>query len=425
MSGGVALRLAALLLAALLAGTGCATGGTSAKGSSAPASGAGSGTSAKGSSAPASGAGTAGSTPTDPGLNSALASLGLGSAAGPIASLIGAGMDYLHGLFSRPPTNEKGERGGARQQQIDADLEREVERHQREATVRPPVEQGVAIVRDHQAGQPPSGPGDRSPGQGVRILKDHLAPAPTSSRPAPRVDADGFVPIYAGSRLVRRERDIDGDGRPDVIVHYGADGRPVRREESSQLDGRFDTVTHYRDGRIARRESDTDGDGRPDLWTEYDAQERPARTEALLAPSRKVVQVYAEGRIAREEWRRLPEDRVERRLTYANGRVVEREEDSTGAGVLDVISIFDAQGRLMKQGRRTAEGRVAVWRYFAPDGGTVVREEELGTDGQVTAVAYYENGRLARRELYVLDDALLQRTLPAPRLTETPRDGNG
>ena len=138
----------------------------------------------------------------------------------------------------------------------------------------------------------------------------------------------------------------------------------------------------------------------------------------LLAADRKLVQEYADGRLAREEWRRLPEDRVETRLTYADGRVVQKEEDSTGGGVLDVVSTFDEQGRVVKQGRRTAEGRLAAWRYFAPEDGAVVREEELAPDGQVTAVAYYENGRLARRELYELDETLLRRTLPAPRLSE-------
>jgi hypothetical protein len=414
VSGGGARRLAGLLLAALLAGTGCATGGTSATGSSAPVS----------------GAGTEAPATADPGVRSALIGLALGSAGGPIGSVIGAGLGYLHGLYARWQTHRQSEREGVRQQQIDDELEREVERRQGEAAARPPADQGVAVVRDHQAGQTPPPPANGSAGQGVRIVQDHLTPAPTvaprppSGPPASRVDAEGFVPVYAGTRLVRRERDIDGDGRPDVIVHYGDDGRPVRREESSQLDGRFDTVSHYRNGRIARRESDTDGDGRPDLWAEYDEQERPARTEALLASDRKLVRVYAEGRVAREEWRRLPEDRVESRLTYANGRVVEREEDSTGAGVLDVIWVFDEQGRVVKQGRRTAEGRVAIWRYFAPDGDTVVREEELAADGEVTAVAYYENGRLARRELYVLDDALLKRTVPPPRLADTaPDDG--
>jgi hypothetical protein len=418
VSGG-ARRLAGPLLAALLAGTGCAAGGFPVKPSSPPAS--------------SSRAGTEVPAPADPGGGSARSGTALGSAAGSIGSVIDHALGYLHGLYDRWQTQVHEPRGreGVRQRKIDEDLEREVEGRQGGgATVRPPVEQGVAIVRDHQAGRTPPKPVGQSQGQGVRIVEDHLASArPGASRrepgpPAPRVDADGYVPVYEKGRLVRRERDIDGDGRPDVIVYYGDDGRPVRGEESSRLDGRFDTVSHYRNGRMTRRESDTDGDGRPDLWTEYDDQERPTRTEALLPSDRKLVRVYVEGRLAREEWRRLPQDRVQTRLTYANGRVVEREEDSTGAGVLDVISVFDEHGRVVKQGHRTAAGRVAVWRYFAPDG-AVVREEELAADGQVTAIAYYENGRLARRELYVVDDALLQRSRPAPRLTETTRDSGG
>ena len=410
----MALRAAALLLAALLACTACATGGGQAGGSSAP------GASGSGTSIPAAG---------DPTLRSTLLGLAIGSAAGPIGSLVGAGIGYAHGLYARREMQRQIEREVGRQQRIDEELARQVEERQGDGAVR--SQPGVAVVRDHQEGERPTSPAAASAGQGVRIVEDHLAPAravasrPEPTPPTPRVDAEGFTLTYEGSRLVRRERDTNGDGRPDVVVHHGSDGRPTRREESSRMDGRFDTVTHYRDGRLARRESDTDGDGRPDLLAEYDDQERPARTESLLAPDRKMVQVYADGRLSREEWRRLPDDRVETRLTYADGRVMEKEEDSTGGGVLDVVSLFDEQGRVVKQGRRTAAGRVTTWRYFAPEGGAVVREEELAPDGQVTAVAYYDNGRLTRRELYELDEALIMRTLPAPRLSDTTRDADG
>jgi hypothetical protein len=406
VSTAVALRSAALLLAALLGASGCASSGGPAKGSSTPAT---------------SGSGTAAPALSDPTLRSALIGLALGSAAGPIGSVVGAGIGYAHGLYAKREMRRQAEREAVRQKEIEQDLARQVGGSQGDGA---PADPGVALVRDHLESMRRPAPLDTSGGQGVRIVEDHMAPAravasrPESPSPAPRADAEGFVPVYAGTRLVRRERDTNGDGKPDVIVHLGEDGRPVRREESSQLDGRFDTVTHYRDGRIARRESDTDGDGQPDLRAEYDEQERPARTEALVAPGRKLVQEYADGRLAREEWRRLPEDRVETRLTYADGRVVEKEEDSTGSGVLDVVSVLDEQGRVVRQGRRTAEGRLAAWRYFAPEGGAVLREEELAPDGQVTAIAYYENGRLARRELYELDEALIMRTQPAPRVSE-------
>jgi hypothetical protein len=54
------------------------------------------------------------------------------------------------------------------------------------------------------------------------------------------------------------------------------------------------------------------------------------------------------------------------------------------------------------------------WRHFDP-GGRVVREEELRKDGEIVAVSFFENGRLTRKELYVLDEELFRR---APRVPD-------
>src|SRR5262249_22001738 len=150
----------------------------------------------KASSPPAPRAGTEVPATADPSGGSARSSLALGS----IGSVIDTALGYLHDLYASWQTqvHEPSRREGARQPRIDAEREREVERRQGSgAAIRPPVEQGVAIVRDHQAGQTSPRPVDRSQGQGVRIVEDHLAPArPVASRrepgaPGSRVDADG------------------------------------------------------------------------------------------------------------------------------------------------------------------------------------------------------------------------------------------
>ncbi|MGH7406385.1 MAG: hypothetical protein ACREKF_00015, partial [Candidatus Methylomirabilales bacterium] len=68
-----------------------------------------------------------------------------------------------------------------------------------------------------------------------------------SSDPESRatVDAGGFRPITEGGRLVRRERDVNGDGKPDILRYYNGTGRLTRQEEDSRLTGRVDTWTFY------------------------------------------------------------------------------------------------------------------------------------------------------------------------------------
>ncbi|MFQ5521497.1 MAG: FG-GAP repeat domain-containing protein [Candidatus Methylomirabilia bacterium] len=233
--------------------------------------------------------------------------------------------------------------------------------------------------------------------------------------PPGRIDREGFRAIYEGERVVRRERDLDDDGRPDVIVHYGADGQPVRREESSQLDGRIDTWTFYADGKAERKEADTDGDGRVDLWAFYGPEGELVRVKSLTAPRRSLMQFYEEGKVVREERRREPGGQLQARQTYQDGKIQEKEEDSSGSGQLDLVSIFDAEGQLVKQGHRDGDGRMVAWRYFDPERGTLLREEEIGERGEVVAVSYYQSGKLARRELYELKDELFKRV---PLLSE-------
>jgi hypothetical protein len=76
--------------------------------------------------------------------------------------------------------------------------------------------------------------------------------------------------------------------------------------------------------------------------------------------------------------------------------------------------VFDEAGRLVKQGRKGAGHRVLAWRYFET-GGAILRDEEFGEDGRLSAVAHYEAGRLVRRELYDIDEAAFSRVpLVAP-----------
>jgi hypothetical protein len=283
----------------------------------------------------------------------------IGSAGGPIGIAVGAGIGLLHGLWTQRKQEEHARAEAERQRAMDRELERQI------ATQRP----GGTTIPE----------GD---GQGVLIVKDHLADSPNAS-PArqasaerDQVDTDGFRPVFQGDRLVRREHRAP-DGRVDVVLHYDAEGRIVRRDESTRLDGRLDTSTFYADGVLQRKEADTNGDGQPDVWAFYDAEGELTRMESLTS------------------------DGGRRTETYRAGRLAERLEG-------DLLSVFDEAGRLMRQGRKGVGDRMLAWRYFESNG-DITREEEFGEDGRLTAVAYYEAGRLRRRELYEVDASAFTR----------------
>ena len=342
-----------------------------------------------------------------------------GSPFGVIGAGAGAILGYLYGHLARRDADAKAEADAQRQEAADADLERQIDERnangagRTEAKATPARKQGVIIVKDHlgdSPGRPPAGPVSDPSGTGA----GRPTPQTGVARAAPpETDADGFRPVYEGGRLVRRERYAQGNGRPDTILHYGAEGQLVRREESSRLDGRMDMWTHYANGKVARREADTRGTGHADLWIYYDEGGNVTRAEALLENDLKLTQVFVDGQVAREEWRRHPGGELSAIATHQDGKVVQREEDSTGRGRLDLVSVFDPSGRLVKQGRRADEGWLMSWRYFDPAGG-LVREEELRKDGELVTVSIFEDGRLTRKELYELDEGLFKRAPLVP-----------
>ena len=75
-------------------------------------------------------------------------------------------------------------------------------------------------------------------------------------------DADGTMDLWTyyapDGRPIRVERDTRRqDGKPDVFEHYegrGPDMRIVRKEEDVNGDGKVDVVSHYEDGRLSRKE---------------------------------------------------------------------------------------------------------------------------------------------------------------------------
>ncbi len=83
------------------------------------------------------------------------------------------------------------------------------------------------------------------------------------------LNGDGKIDTWemyapAGS-LVRAVYDLDFDGKPDVTLFFEKD-QLVKKELAFGFDGVPRTWNYYEKGKLVRKERDTNGDGRVDTW---------------------------------------------------------------------------------------------------------------------------------------------------------------
>jgi hypothetical protein len=71
-------------------------------------------------------------------------------------------------------------------------------------------------------------------------------------------------------RLVRKELDLDWDGRVDLTQYYDEREAKVREAMDLDFDGKVDSVYFFEKGVNIRREEDVNSDGRPDVWKFYE-----------------------------------------------------------------------------------------------------------------------------------------------------------
>ena len=75
-------------------------------------------------------------------------------------------------------------------------------------------------------------------------------------------------------RRVRKEADLNGDGRVDIVYFFDADGQVTKETLDLDYDGKVDDWEYWENGAIDRIGEDLDGDGQVDRWTK--GSEAPA-----------------------------------------------------------------------------------------------------------------------------------------------------
>ncbi|OGQ92120.1 MAG: hypothetical protein A2289_04990 [Deltaproteobacteria bacterium RIFOXYA12_FULL_58_15] len=81
-----------------------------------------------------------------------------------------------------------------------------------------------------------------------------------------RVEGDANNPVEI---MVRKEMDINHDGKIDIVRSYDDKGSAVDEKTDLDFDGRFDTVAIYKEGVVHHREIDVNYDGKADVTRYY------------------------------------------------------------------------------------------------------------------------------------------------------------
>lgn len=140
-------------------------------------------------------------------------------------------------------------------------------------------------------------------------------------------DADGISEVFnyfreridAPRLLMRKELDLNRDGKIDVVSYFDELGKLEKEEMDSDYDGRFDWTDHYQEGVRVMSEYDTDYDGIPNVFKYFERSEDGA--------------VYLDR----------------------------KERDSDGDGLIDVWERFSREGEVVRTGRDTdGDGKMDV-----------------------------------------------------------------
>ena len=141
--------------------------------------------------------------------------------------------------------------------------------------------------------------------------------------------------------LVLEEIDLNNDGRPEIFNYYrereGAPRLLVRKDVDFSRNGRIDARSWYNDaGVLEMEEFDGDFDGQFDIWDYYQD------VEGNGVPVR--VATHRDTTF---------DGKPDTFIFYRDGRVVRKERDTNGDGIIDHWERFDSEGNVVRSGRDT------------------------------------------------------------------------
>jgi hypothetical protein len=101
-------------------------------------------------------------------------------------------------------------------------------------------------------------------------------------------------------RLVRKELDLNDDGRVDVIRYYDENDRVVKEELDLDFDGKIEEVIYFDDRGTPSRKEMLGPDGKPRLWKYYE-NGKLAREERISKTTGKVEswEYWVDGKLDR------------------------------------------------------------------------------------------------------------------------------
>jgi hypothetical protein len=217
-----------------------------------------------------------------------------------------------------------------------------------------------------------------------------------------------------GVDKVVKTLDADRDGRAEMEKTF--DDKTGALESVSQdtnYDGLLDSQYSYGPkGEILTSIEDTDHDGVPDRWVKFvSGRGTEVEVDRNNDGTRDGFIAYQNDTLAYEQFDDDNNGKIDRRVEYANRTRSVEMEDANADGTMDLWTYYEPGGRPTRiekdtrgaDGKSGSDGKPDIIEYYAgtAPGSMVIerKEEDTDGDGQVDVVAYYENGKLARKEI--------------------------
>ncbi|OGP85700.1 MAG: hypothetical protein A2Y95_06635 [Deltaproteobacteria bacterium RBG_13_65_10] len=217
-------------------------------------------------------------------------------------------------------------------------------------------------------------------------------------------DGDGKLDTWmsvVNGQITRLARDTDHDGKPDFTTTFSAgEGQPLADVQYKPGTEQIVSKTEYEQGVTSKREADDNGDGKPDHWW-YHAGGRLAKEARDTDGDGKIdeMKLYRDEKVVRIEYDVNHNGKFDKADVMENGRRVRTEiTDNNGALVL----FYDGTGTKVARRERDSndDGRPDIIVALDPATGVVLREDrDLNGDGRPDVSAYFEKGKVVRREI--------------------------